>query len=504
MLPRASAAILADRRSMAMWRISPTALTLLAVAAAPSGGLAGRLLPRMAPHARALSARQEEDSNHTIRVSFTASGAVGDYTEARKAKILGVITTVAGLDSIPSGATLLVTSARVDIEAIFTVADAAKSELAVSNLARLMGTPALATVVFTLAGLSDLTVATAPVVTALEAVDDHVAHLVTVSFDAVFGAPDYATFKKNRILEVIAAAAGLPTPGALVSVDSASDSGTRRIDFAFPVFGTTRSRTAAAAISVAMGDTPELATAFLAAGGVADVTAATAPVVRGDRATDGVHTIKVALTASGDVSDHHTQQRRAAILDAITAAAGLESTPQGAMLLITPGSVNIEAIFTVADAAQSDAAASSLVSLMGTPALATSVFAVAGLAGLTVETAPAVLQELSPPSAVHVVTVSFVAVGQVYDYSGEGVPGVDRSNASAVTRSREAAEARRAEVLEAIAMAAVRSYCRPRTRTHSCGLWPWPLLLLLLPCCPPPRPPHPPLARPTPTEHHPY
>lgn len=405
-------------------------------------------------------AAEQPHVNHTLRVSFAVSGDLADYPPLKKARILGVIVRASGLDAAPEGATLLVSPGSVNIEASFTVG-AGQSDSAAASLTIQMGTPSLATALFSVAGLDEVSVLTTPTVVAVQL--DRVAHTVSVWFDASGEASDYSAFRRRTILDAIATAAELPTLGALVSVDTPST----RIHAHFPVFGTARSGAAVAAISQALGGTAAQATEFFALAGLQEVTALSAPVVRDERAVGGGFSLLVSFAASGEVREF-SRQRRAAVLDAIARTAGFDATPTDAMLVVNPGigraqsaahvqsaaQVELEAMFTLPDAARSDSAASSLTILMGTPTLATRLLAMAGLMDIEVLTAPVVIQERALPDARHVFTLSFTAVGDAHDYTGDSVPGIDPSNATATLRAEADAQQRRAAVLDAIAWAA--------------------------------------------------
>lgn len=102
-----------------------------------------------------------------VRVSFTASGDVSDFTPERKTAILAALATAAGLGSVPLGANLTVTAASVLVEAALPVASAAESAAAVSSLSAAMATPSAASAMFASAGVTALTVETAVTVAAV-------------------------------------------------------------------------------------------------------------------------------------------------------------------------------------------------------------------------------------------------------------------------------------------------------------------------------------------------
>ena len=80
-----------------------------------------------------------------VRVAFTVSGDVSDFTDTRKTAILSALSTAAGLGPTPPGANLTVTPASVRVEATLPVVSAGQSQVAVSNLANTLATPATAT-----------------------------------------------------------------------------------------------------------------------------------------------------------------------------------------------------------------------------------------------------------------------------------------------------------------------------------------------------------------------
>ena len=100
-----------------------------------------------------------------------------------------------------------------------------------------------------------------------------------------------------------------------------------------------------------------------------------------------------------------TAARRTAILEALADAAGLgPGAPRGSDLTVTPASVRLVATLPVAGAAAGAAAEASLSSALASPAVATAMFARAGVAGLTVETAAEVSQVTAPTSSVEALT----------------------------------------------------------------------------------------------------
>ena len=95
-----------------------------------------------------------------VRVAFTVSGDVSDFTPERKTAILAALAGAAGLGSVPAGSNLTVTAASVLLEATMPVASSSAASAAVSSLSTAMATPSGATAMFAAAGVASLTVET--------------------------------------------------------------------------------------------------------------------------------------------------------------------------------------------------------------------------------------------------------------------------------------------------------------------------------------------------------
>lgn len=96
-----------------------------------------------------------------VTVRFQASGTVEDYDDEKKASMLRVLVTAAGLPADTSG-TLTVTAASVIIEAAFDVPSAADAEAALASLSTAIGSAAALTQLFADAGIVGVTVESLP------------------------------------------------------------------------------------------------------------------------------------------------------------------------------------------------------------------------------------------------------------------------------------------------------------------------------------------------------
>ena len=96
-----------------------------------------------------------------VTVRFEASGTVEDYDDEKKASMLRVLVTAAGLPAGTSG-TLTVTPASVIIEAAFDVPSAADAEAALSSLSTEISSAAALTQLFADAGIVGVTVESLP------------------------------------------------------------------------------------------------------------------------------------------------------------------------------------------------------------------------------------------------------------------------------------------------------------------------------------------------------
>ena len=105
-------------------------------------------------------------STAILRVVFTASGTVEDFTTELEAAILAALATAAGLETPPAGSRLVITTASVRIEALMPMASLDASEAAAAGLTAAMSSPANATALFERSGIEAFTVETPVVVVA--------------------------------------------------------------------------------------------------------------------------------------------------------------------------------------------------------------------------------------------------------------------------------------------------------------------------------------------------
>ena len=99
-----------------------------------------------------------------MRVAFTASGDVTDFTTERRAALLDALARAAGLSTTPPGANLTITPASVRIEATLPVANSSAASTAATNLESALSSPAAATSMLAGEGLDWMTVETPAVV----------------------------------------------------------------------------------------------------------------------------------------------------------------------------------------------------------------------------------------------------------------------------------------------------------------------------------------------------
>lgn len=104
------------------------------------------------------------------------------------------------------------------------------------------------------------------------------------------------------------------------------------------------------------------------------------------------HAVVIEMIASGDVSDYAGPSTRAAVLRALSSAAGLRATPANASLVVSAASVRLEARLPVASASAAIFATQTLASSMSTPLEANAWLAAAGMPDVVVQTAPTVSQ----------------------------------------------------------------------------------------------------------------
>ena len=101
----------------------------------------------------------------SVLVAFTTNGDVSDFDDTRRTKILSALSSAAGLGATPpAGSNLTITAASVLIKASFPVASSSQAATVAASLSTALATPSAATAMFAAAGVSGLTVKTAPVI----------------------------------------------------------------------------------------------------------------------------------------------------------------------------------------------------------------------------------------------------------------------------------------------------------------------------------------------------